>query len=650
MNKFVSWFPYSAWEPTCPDAPHRRRRREASRAARSRGGLWKQVFSCIHRCFLVVGIAFLLQSAALAGVWVGDVEVAVQPTPSRDSISGGLHGTCHGYVELRVQLKNNSAEDRIVHLSYPPSRDGLREFGTVVSRTVHVAGKQAVSVSLYQPPQHVAKEALEVSVKGVKDAKIILVGSTYSFNHNYNETNRIAVLLGRGVPQEFRGGMRKESATAPVAGSMGTSSPSPEAERFAFLRSELPVSQWSHNWLGYSCFDAIVLSGKEAEQLPSQVRLAIRRWLECGGTLLVHSKSLPEEFSQGGRADGVGGYAVGLGRAAAGLADGETDWKTTYRKLIGSPIHIYLPVSVPDNRYDLLVAETTIPVRGLFVLVLLFGVCIGPANLWLLSKYKRRIWLWWNVPAISLLTCLTVFGYSLASEGWTGRGKTASLTLLDERCHRATTIGFLSFYCPLTPSSGPRFHTDTEVTLLDNEISPWRRYSSHGSDTMRFINWTNNQHLTSGWVTARVPAYFQIRKNEDRRERLTVEKNEDGTLKVVNALGADIRRLCLADSSGRIFEAHEIPAGAERTLKADEKKHAAKGADLVPGQIALGANWLQSFRNLTNNNNLSTVLSPGTYVAILDRSPFVESPLDGAETEDTAAIVYGISKGQQDGR
>ena len=78
-------------------------------------------------------------------------------------------------------------------------------------------------------------------------------------------------------------------------------------------------------------------------------------------------------------------------------------------------------------------AETTVPVRGLFVLVLLFAVGIGPANLWLLSRYKRRIWLWWNVPAISLLTCLVVFAYSLVSEGITGRGKTASMTLLDER-------------------------------------------------------------------------------------------------------------------------------------------------------------------------------------------------------------------------
>ena len=72
--------------------------------------------------------------------------------------------------------------------------------------------------------------------------------------------------------------------------------------------------------------------------------------------------------------------------------------------------------------------------------------------------------------------------------------------------------------------------------------------------------------LTSGWVNARVPAYFQFRKNEDRRERLTVEKKADGSLKIVNALGADIRRLYVADASGHVFEGRDIPAGAERTL------------------------------------------------------------------------------------
>ena len=36
-----------------------------------------------------------------------------------------------------------------------------------------------------------------------------------------------------------------------------------------------------------------------------------------------------------------------------------------------------------------------------------------------MSRLKRRTWLLWTIPAISFLTCLLVFAYSLLSEGIT---------------------------------------------------------------------------------------------------------------------------------------------------------------------------------------------------------------------------------------
>ena len=433
----------------------------------------------IHRLFFVLGVALCVHSASAAGVRVGDVGAAVLPTPSLMPSSGSYgEGTRHGYVEFRLQLTNTSPQERVVHLSYPPRESGMTDFGVLVTRTVKIAGKQTVSVSLYQPPQNVAGSGLEVRVEGVKDPAIISVSSPFSNRYSYNESPRVAVLLGRGVPQEFRDGMREESASGskpkssggatPVppyaSGFVGPSSSAAEApveDRFTFLRSELPAREWSQNWLGYSCYDAIVLGGREVEEMPPQARLALRRWVECGGTLLINAKTVPEVFTEGGIKEAKPGLRVGLGRVLISRRDGKLGWTYTYKQLVDTHIPIYCPTDPPSNNDNLLVSQTTVPIRGLFVLVLLFGICIGPANLWLLSRYKRRIWLWWNVPAVSLVTCLTVFGYSLASEGWTIRGKTASLTVLDERFNRATTLGFLSFYSPLTPSSGPHFTTDT---------------------------------------------------------------------------------------------------------------------------------------------------------------------------------------------
>lgn len=608
---------------------------------------------------VMLGIVMFFSVGAWAGEKVGDIDVSIQPLPSKDNAYGSTYGVCHGYVEFRLRLKNMSNEDRIVHLSYPATSGYVVNDGVVMTRKVRVAGGQEAAVSLFQPPIMAANDRLQVRVEGMREPRTITLESLHAYR--YNNESPAAVLISRGVPQEFR------DREHPVPVSSPGTTVSPEIVSLALLRTELSVEQWSQNWLGYSCYDAIVLTAKEAEEMPPQVQLAVRRFVECGGTLLVHGREVPAALVQGGTADDLGGWPLGFGYAIASQTDGAPGWKAIHQMLNGKPItvrrptgkvtksigplHVHRPEGKPSNHYGLLIAETTVPVRGLFVLVLLFGVGIGPANLWILSRYKRRIWLWWTVPAISLLTCLVVFAYSLAAEGITGRGKTASLTILDERCHRATTIGYVSYYCPLTPWSGPRFGVDTDVALLDIQRESWRPYRPRGSSTsLRCVDWTEDQHLTSGWVTARVPAYFQFRKNEDRRERLTVGKNADGSPRIVNALGADIERLYWADPSGRVYEGRDIPAGAERTLSA-AAFHCGGPGEGHAGLKRLfhSSDWLATFK-LWENDIHSYRLSPGCYIAYLKKSPFVESALASVEPEHTVAIVYGISKESGDGR
>jgi hypothetical protein len=395
--------------------------------------------------------------------------------------------------------------------------------------------------------------------------------------------------------------------------------------------------------------------------MPAPAQAAVRRYVECGGVLLVQGGKVPAVFSRGGVADGKGVYQVGLGRVAANSDGGEPGWDKAYGWLADSRLGTYRPHDLPRDSHNMLVAEATVPVRGLFFLILLFAVGIGPVNVWLLSKFRRRIWLWWNVPVISLLTCLAVFCYALFSEGWTSRAKIASLTLLDERSHRATTFGYVSLYCPLTPGRGLHFGADTDVALLTQNQSS-NRYPSYAPSPRyrgyqepeggpRSVDWTSDQHLTSGWVTARVPAYFQIRKIEDRRERLSVGKKADGSVTVVNALGADIRHVFLADASGRILEGRDIVAGAEATLSAAStswKLSAGQQAELR--RLLTGVGWLGSFQTWKDGGDLGPILSPGSYVAFMADSPFVESPLSGVSRQDTAAIVCGICEGHDDGR
>jgi hypothetical protein len=623
---------------------------------------------------LLLPAAWLVQGAAVRAVErVGDVEATVQPLASAD----GARGVVHGYVECRVRLRNLSAKDQTVRVSHP--FDSEHGSGTSISRTVVLTAKQEATVSLYLLPQQSYSERIRVSVDGVRESGSLPAPGV--FGRSYDWSTVPAILISRSVPQEFRDrardiGRPEDAALASpegkiepgsldgipleLADSRGVSGPGASSfgDNLTLLRSELPVSQWSPNWLGYSCFDAILVTEEEAAAMPSQVQLAIRRYLECGGVLVVHGHKVPAAFTEGGAAAEQGGFYVGLGYATASLGSSDSGWGVTYRKLTQVPLHVYRPVSRPTDPKNALVKEAAVPVRGLFALILVFALGIGPVNLWLLSKYKRRIWLWWNVPAISLVACLAVFLYSLFSEGWRGRGKTASFTVLDQRCHRATTFGYLSYYCPLTPSGGLHFGADTEVARLEEYDERAEYYGSYHSRRRyepetpgaRSVDWTSEQHFTSGWVTARVPAYFQFRKNEDRRERLTIEKRPDGSLAVVNALGADIRQLRVADAAGRVFEGRDIAAGAEATLSPS----AGQSASPPQGHAMLrnvfgGSEWLGAIQSWANTGSPPGGLAPGTYTAVLDHSPFVETPLN-VSSSDSAAVVFGIYQGADDGR
>jgi hypothetical protein len=273
-------------------------------------------------------------------------------------------------------------------------------------------------------------------------------------------------------------------------------------------------------------------------------------------------------------------------------------------------------------------------VRGTVIIMLIFVVLIGPANLIVLSRMNRRTWLLWTVPAISCFTCLVVFAYSLLREGVTPDTRTEGVTVIDQVNRRATSQAYTAFYCPLTPSQGLFFGFDTEATPLV-DTSEWR------SGTRREVDWTEMQHLERGWVTARVPAHFHLRKSEVRRERLQLESSGQ-ELFVVNGLAASIRSLWLADSRGRIFTASNIGAGQKAAL-----------VPSIGSQVANPQYGLRPFFTSAHETpsaeflatNAVAALSPNTYLAELDANPFIENGLGPKASKarvKSRSIVYGL--------
>jgi hypothetical protein len=576
----------------------------------------------------VAAICLFFALAADAAVTINNVTVTVLPQPT----AFGSGETYHGYMEYRVALSNLSPDaDKRVRLTLPASSwgrggDQIRS----VSRTVVLAPGASTVVSLLQPPVMIRGDGLGVWVNGESN-RISLSMIDHAEPNAHSSNIGSALLVSQGTVASTRSSLQSRLDTS-------------RSTATSVNQSEVPVTQWSSNWLSYSRFDGVMITADEMKDAPIGVVEALRRFTMAGGTLIVTGSTWqpPDDWRpQAAPARGLSEWYCGFGVVVVGPDD------KTLERLVGTiadhvntstqPWRANRSIEEANNIFPV-VDDLQIPKRGLLVLMIGFAVAIGPVNLWLLAKYKRRLWLLWTVPSFSLLTCLAVWVYATAAEGWSGHEKTAALTILDQENMTATTIGWAAFYAPITPGGGLRYDLATELTPQIGRLSGGYYYSRSGGRS-RSINLGDTQHLVSGWVIARVPSHYQVRKPaETVRQRLNFRSASSG-VEVVNGIGVDVKQLFYADDAGQVHTAGPIAAGETAPMNKSTDKVSAAPAEwrtlYASEWVGAGGSIGQAARSATK------LLRPGTYVAVLDGEPFLESGLGKPKSRKSESVVIG---------
>jgi hypothetical protein len=518
-----------------------------------------------------------------------------------------------------------------------------------IRRSFEIAPAATINVSLFAPPLALERGEIFVIIDGQRQREAVIIDTARTSAWTRHARDNAELLISASVGKS--GLMNHEAVLS------GFNSTETGASDVAYLSYNAPLAEWSEHWLAYAQFNAVLLTADELRTAPEAVRTALLRYVECGGALMVFGdwpvpaqwqarRELPTEGGttneQSPRAmpknpPDMARYFMGFGEliVTSALADSTQITATSWQRLKQSWLQRRIKQTEYYNLADIndafpVVARVGVPVRGLFMLMLLFVIVIGPVNLLWLARRRRKIWMLWTVPLLSLLTCLGVAGFAFFSEGLSATVRTESFTILDETAHRATTIGWTAFYAPITPSDGLHFSYDTE--LLPQLVS----YRSYGGSN-RVLDWTNDQHLVTDWVTARVPAYFKLRKSELRRERLSLREEPNGARSIVNGLGAEIEKLWWADGDGKIYTASKVAAGAAMNLEAT-RLQAAGGADYLRGM--LGADWLTLWQEVERQPE--QWLISNSYLALLNAAPFVEAGLKDVETRRARALVYGM--------
>jgi hypothetical protein len=224
---------------------------------------------------------------------------------------------------------------------------------------------------------------------------------------------------------------------------------------------------------------------------------------------------------------------------------------------------------------------------------------------------------------ISLLFIALLAGYVIAGDGFGVHGRAQTFTILDQDAKLAATRASVSLYAAgMTPSGGLRFARDMAVFPIGTD--------GRGSDEPQSIDLTDLQRFSSGIVRARTPSNFEELGVRPARERLSFSRETDH-MAVVNGLGATVQRLLFRENGKVYVLSRPLPAGEKSVLSAGSPQSIPEFSDADLHSAPL--RWIREAVDKQED---------GSYVAVLDRSPFWDPGVPSLDERGSFHLVVGL--------
>lgn len=605
--------------------------------------------------FLAMTVLAVSSAAWAEDFLNGQLTINPIPTPTmRVSATSSREGTTHGYMEYRFAINNKS--DRQHQVTFYFNSPGSGGYGETsisnASTTVLVEPKSEATATILQPPVSFTyyTPSLRIRIDNGREQHLNFTASIHGYQrHGYSGSgnvcnilvsNKITAnqreLIERGTLEPEKQEEQENTMTSGMGGySFLRHSAGPT---YAVWQSEVPIEQWSDQWLSYTRFDCVVINDDDMQGMKPEAFRAVRRYVEMGGMLVIldaRSPQLPKHWNAAGErfAAGITRYDAILGEAYVMPTGGneesgikslrETMFKVAqrYENIMSAATNdaATLERSVP------LGISYGVPVRSLVVLVIFFALLIGPVNMMTLGFLKRRVWLIWTIPLTSIVASFTVLGLVVFSEGVKKVTGVKSVTILDQRRGEALTSGIAGFYRTFSPPGGVVFSNSTEVTPVIGNMEGL----SLGLQT------AGEQHLTQNWIRPRIPSFFHLRKVASSNVRLAFDWNGEPT--VTNGLGVKISDLAVISPDGKRYSVDLLEPGQKANLKLE--------ADRTVAEEHAKFKASSSFDSQLSRSSLPA-LARGTYTANIEGvSPFLEPGIENMKSHTQVNAIYGIFSG-----
>jgi hypothetical protein len=327
--------------------------------------------------------------------------------------------------------------------------------------------------------------------------------------------------------------------------------------------------RWPADWRVWSPFERVVLDERAYGALDAARRGSLLDWVAMGGTLdlyPVESGGAPREPLRRHGHGEIRAMAKPLAVEAASISGGSPPTAVNlvrhrFRELPGS-----LGAHPSVERRDEL--NPVHGALGVSIFLIIFGILVGPVNLFVLAPSGRRHRLFFTLPAISLGASALLAGYIVVKDGFGGEGVRNGLVLLLPETNQAvlsqTQIARTGVLL------GADFTLPHDATLTHQNISRGGHHH-HGHDERSQSYRRDPERAGGDWFTSRRVQEHYVRRLVPTRARveLVAGGENDQPPVVQSSVGTVLRDFRYTDAYGRAWGAAEVAPGQRVTLRPD---------------------------------------------------------------------------------
>lgn len=470
---------------------------------------------------------------------------------------------------------------------------------TAVRVTVINKGKEEISLTAATESKTPAGGNGEHSLSGPKTAIackpestttheiIVPLMTEFSSRRSYESTTLTVNLIvaGRSFNASFRsntledlsfwaisqsvGGQGADALNDSAQKKKGTSGSSyGGGEKFAasFTPAQLPA-----DWRAYTGLDGLALTPEEWNALPPGVRTAIRHWVMLGGVLdFYHTGPAPSGILQEIKAEAEqkGYYPLGAGFVRPALWDGmvlgedggfQSSSRLGMRQVTARDALKKGSVANPGAGLPQAMGIRHFAAWQVGVILLIFGILVGPVNLFYLAAPGRRHRLFFTTPVIALGASVLLIAVIFLQDGAGGKGQRAALIELHPDENLAAIRQYQISRTGVLFGGGFVMEEPAALTPLMMEPSRWTRLKPGGSresEGQRF-NVPELQAYAGDWFQSRSEQGQLVETLRPGRGRVELEPGSNPPV-LASSLTGSLEQVFYQDSAGQWWSGNAV--------------------------------------------------------------------------------------------